>query len=198
MRKDLADIVCRAAEERKTVRVFGAGHSSTPLVQTDDILVSLSRFQGLAAVNKAASEIVIRTGMLIKDAGKVFLDNGMALENMGDVDMQTVMGAMSTGTHGTGKHFPMLGAHIRGVRGINGAGEIFDKDVERDPGFFRAARLSLGVLGIFTQVKLRLVPAYRLRRREWCARTDDCLDNIDELNGQTAILISTGTRGATL
>lgn len=179
--EDIARIICRAAEEGKTVRVAGAGHSSTPLLQTNGMLVSLRRFQGLVSADKGQSEAVIRTGMLIKDAGEAFLEHGMALENMGDINMQTVIGAMSTGTHGTGRGFPILGTAIRGVRGINGAGEIFSKDIESEAGFFRAARLSLGLLGIFTQVRLRLVPAYRLRRREWCARTDDCLANIDEL-----------------
>lgn len=179
--QELAAIVRGAAEKKETVRVFGAGHSSTPLVETNSSLVSLARFQGLVSVDRPGAEAVLRTGMLIRDAGRALLENGLALANMGDIDMQTVMGAMSTCTHGTGKRLQMLGMHIMGVRFVNGSGEVAEKRFEDDPEFFRAARVSLGVLGIFTQVRLRLVPAYRLRRRELCAHTDVCLSNLYEL-----------------
>lgn len=179
--EELAALVRRAAEEKTSVRPVGAGHSSQPLVATDGILVSLEHFKGLDSPDTKAREAGIRAGMMLKEAGKTLLDADLAMENLGDVDYQALVGAVGTGTHGTGKRLKILSAHLVGVRLVTGTGEILQLSFDQDPDFIRAAKVSLGVLGIFTSVRLRLLPAYRLHRRECCTHIDDCTANLESL-----------------
>jgi FAD/FMN-containing dehydrogenase len=119
--------------------------------------------------------------MTIHDAGKAFLEVGLATHNTGDVDVQTVAGAIGTGTHGTGRKLQNLSTMLIGARMVNGTGEIVEYSLEQHPEIIRALRVSLGALGIFTEIRLRLVPAFQLRRREWCTHIDDCMANLDQL-----------------
>lgn len=179
--EELAALVRRAAEAKGTVRVAGAGHSSSSLVATDDVLVSLAKFQGLVSHDSARQQAVLRSGMTVHDAGKAFLDVGLATHNTGDVDVQTLAGAIGTGTHGTGKKLQNLSAMLIGARMVNGLGQIVEYNIEQHPDILRALRLSLGILGIFTTIRVQLVPAFQLHRREWCAHIDNCLANLDHL-----------------
>lgn len=179
--EELARLVQRALDERRVVRVVGAGHSSSPLVETDDVLVSLERFQGLVAHDEARARATIRAGMTVKDTGKAVLDVRLALHNTGDVDVQTMVGAIATGTHGSGKTLKNLAAALVGARVVTGQGEIIDVDVGRQPELLRALRAGLGALGIIVEATLELLPAYELHRREWCTTTEPCLAHLDEL-----------------
>jgi FAD/FMN-containing dehydrogenase len=178
---DLVAVVRRAAEEGQTVRVVGAGHSSMPLVQTEGVLVSLEHFKGLVAHDRQAGRATIRTGMNLGEAGRTFLDVGLAMHNLGDVDMQMVVGAVGTGTHGSGKRLPILSAPLTAVRMVTASGDIVEWSADKEPEMLQAARVSLGVLGIFTEITLDLLPAFRLHRTEWCTHIDHCLANLDEL-----------------
>jgi FAD/FMN-containing dehydrogenase len=103
------------------------------------------------------------------------------LPNLGDLKVQTVAGAIGTGTHGSGKHLPNLAATLIGGRLVTGTGKIVEFSAERDVDLGRAARVSLGALGVLTALRVKLEKVYRLRRREWCARTDDCPAHLQEL-----------------
>ena len=179
--EELAAIVCHARDQGRTVRVAGTGHSSSPLVETSDILVTLETLQGVLAYDRSRCEATIGAGMTIHDAGQALGRLGMAFSNLGDVDYQTAAGAFGTGTHGTGVNLPGLASHLIGGRLVNGHGEIEEFGTEDDLNLVRALRVSLGAAGIFTALRLRLVPAYKLRKREWCTRIDDCLAHFDEL-----------------
>jgi FAD/FMN-containing dehydrogenase len=177
--KELAQIIRKAAAENQTVRVRGAGHSSTPLVQTSDILVSMERFKGI--ISKEGNIITIRSGMMLKEANQAFLEHGLALENLGDVDLQALTGAIGTGTHGTGKHLRIISNHLVGGKLVNGKGEIIEFSLEKDPDITLAARVALGSLGIFTELRLKLFPAFQLHRQEWCTHIEDCMINLESL-----------------
>lgn len=179
--EQLAGIVRRAAERSRNVRVVGAGHSSAPLVRTGDVLVSLTKLQGLVSHDRAAGEAVLRSGMVIRDVGAALLDAGLAMHNTGDVDVQTLAGAIGTGTHGTGRRLGNLSTMLLGGRIVTGTGEIRDIALEDDAELVHAARVALGTCGIFTQLRVRVLPAFQLRRREWCTHTDVCLEHLEEL-----------------
>jgi FAD/FMN-containing dehydrogenase len=102
----LALLVRRAADQKKKVRVVGAGHSSMPLVATEHILVSMEKFKGVVSHDKEAGEVTIRTGMTLAEAGEEFEQRDLALHNYGDVNLQAVVGAVGTGTHGTTMESP--------------------------------------------------------------------------------------------
>jgi FAD/FMN-containing dehydrogenase len=119
--------------------------------------------------------------MMLKEANQAFLKHGLALENLGDVDLQALAGAIGTGTHGTGRRLRILSNHLVGGRLVNGKGEVVEFSLESDRDFTLAARVSMGSIGIFTELRLRLVPAFKLHRREWCTHIDDCMANLDHL-----------------
>ncbi|MDG4801040.1 D-arabinono-1,4-lactone oxidase [Micromonospora sp. WMMD980] len=102
------------------------------------------------------------------------------MDNLGDVDYQSIAGATATGTHGTGLGFGNLSTQLTGVRLVTGTGEVLEIDAERNPDLLPAARLSLGALGVVTQVTLDVQPRYDLHRRSWCARLDWTLDHLAE------------------
>jgi FAD/FMN-containing dehydrogenase len=180
----LCTLMAQAAAQGRGVRVVGAGHSSSPLVETRDILVSLEKFQGVLAHDQQRCEATVGAGTTVHDAGKAFLQLGLATHNTGDVDVQTLAGAISTGTHGTGKELQNLSAMLIGGRLVTAQGEVVEYDIARQPDSLRAARVALGTLGIFTTLRVGLLPAFTLRRREWCAETDPSLAHLDELIDQ--------------
>jgi FAD/FMN-containing dehydrogenase len=161
--------------------VVGAGHSSSPLVRTPDTLVSLRRFQGLASHDAERGEATVRAGMVIRDVGRTLFQVGLAMHNTGDVDVQTLAGAIGTGTHGTGRELPNLSSMLIGGRLVTGAGEVVELSVEQDRELVAAARVALGTLGIFTELRVKLEPAFRLHRREWCTDVERCMTHLDEL-----------------
>jgi FAD/FMN-containing dehydrogenase len=179
--EDLCALVGRAAERGQTVRVAGAGHSSTPLVATKHVLVSMERFQGLVSHDPGTNRATVRAGMMLKEAGRTFHGLGLAMANLGDVDLQALVGAIGTGTHGTGKDLQILSAHLIGGRMVTGRAEAVDFGIEGQPGLVNAVRVSLGALGILTELRLQLLPVYELERKEWCTHIEGCLFHLDEL-----------------
>lgn len=171
----------RIAARKGTIRPVAAGHTSSELLETADTLVSLENFQGLEFFDLDRQEAVVRAGTTIKEAGRLLLEVGLAMHNQGDVNVQTLVGAMSTGTHGTGRDLKNLSAAMVGGRMVTADGTIKEFSLQDDPDFVNAAQLSLGALGILTAVKVKLLPAYRLHRREYCASIDACLEHLDDL-----------------
>lgn len=178
---EVAALVKKAGRQGKKIRVVGAGHSSTPLVKTDDYLLSLKHFNGVEAPDRDQKQATVLGGTVIKEAGKDLWRYGLSMHNTGDVDVQTVAGAIGTGTHGTGKNLKNLSSMLAGVRMITGTGEIVDLDKEKDKNLFRALKVSLGTCGIFLKMKLQLVPAFQLHRKEWCTTLKNCLENLEDL-----------------
>jgi FAD/FMN-containing dehydrogenase len=178
---ELAHLVREAASQGRHVRVVGAGHSSSPLVETPELLISMEKLTGLISHDNAASEAVLWAGTRIEDAGKALLDLGLALHNTGDIDQQFIGGSVGTGTHGTGRALQNLSSMLIGGRLITGTGAITEFSIERDPELVCAARVALGTLGIFTHMRLKLLPAFKLHRQEWCTHVDKCLAHLDEL-----------------
>lgn len=170
-----------ATAHSRKIRVAGSGHSSSELVQTPDILMSMRDHRGLIDYDLQSSRATVGAGTVLHDLGSILHGVGLGMQNLGDVDTQTIAGVIGTGTHGSGRKLQNISATLVGVRLVTGAGEVVEWSVEEHPDLIDAARVSMGLLGIFTAVRLQLEPTYRLRRREYCARTDDCLTHLDEL-----------------
>ena len=171
----IADAVRDAAAAGRSVRVAGSGHSFTPLVATDGTLLSLDDWHGIDAIDATHFRATIRAGSKIASLGEPLRVHGMGLANQGDVDVQAIAGALSTGTHGTGVKLGSLSSQIRGLRIVTASGEIAKCDAEHDPDLLEAARVSLGSLGVMSDATLQLVPAYRLHEREWKVGIEECL-----------------------
>lgn len=179
--EEVVALVKKANRENRKVRVAGAGHSSSPLVKTDDVLLSLKHFKGVEAPDRESRRATVLGGTVIKDAGKDLWRYDLAMHNTGDVDVQTVAGAIGTGTHGTGKDLKNLSSMLVGVRMVTGTGEIIEASKDKDEELFQALRVSLGTCGIFLKMRLQLVPAFQLQRKEWCTSIEECLEHLGEL-----------------
>jgi FAD/FMN-containing dehydrogenase len=163
------------------IRVAGSGHSFTPLCVTDGTLISLDNLQGVVAADRAHGEATIWAGAKISQLGEPLLAAGLALENQGDVDYQALAGAIATGTHGTGIHFGSLSACVTRLRLVLAGGDIVTCSASSEPELFKAAQVSLGMLGIVTQITMRLLPAYRLLERTWVAPVAEAMSQLDTL-----------------
>lgn len=179
--EEVAEIIQNAARTNRKVRVVGAGHSSSPLVRTSDILLSLERFKGVEDPDSESCRATVLAGMTVKEAGRELFRYGLAMHNTGDVDVQTLAGAIGTGTHGTGVELKNLSSMLAGVRMVTGTGEIVDASIDEDKELFQALQLALGTCGIFLKMRLQLEPAYDLQRKEWCVHIDKCLENFESL-----------------
>jgi FAD/FMN-containing dehydrogenase len=173
---ELRSAVLEAAQRGETVRVAGAGHSFAPLCATSGTLLDLSRFAGVERVDPETGEATVRAGSRIADLGEPLLARGRAFANQGDIDRQAIAGAVSTGTHGTGRKHGSFSAAVRAVELMRPDGQLVTID-STEPKRLRAASLSLGLLGVLTRVTLATVPAYKLRERTQALLFDDCLDS---------------------
>ena len=179
--EDEAALIALVAATTTELRPVGAGHSFVPLCATDGVLLSLDRLQGIVAVDPARLEATIWAGTKLHQLGAPLLAAGLALENQGDIDRQALAGAISTGTHGTGRTLGSIATQVVGLRLVLASGECLDCSAEHEPEIFAAARVGLGALGIITRATLRLLPAYRLHERTWAASFDECLENLAAL-----------------
>lgn len=160
------------------VRVVGSGHSFTPLCATDGTLVSLEHITGIVATDPAAGTATIRAGTPLHALGEPLLTAGLALANMGDIDRQTLAGAIGTGTHGTGQALGNLSTQVVGLRLVLADGSVLACSEAEHAEVLRAARVSLGALGIISEVALRVLPAYRLHERTWPAPFEDAMGQL--------------------
>ncbi|NJW53282.1 D-arabinono-1,4-lactone oxidase [Salinimicrobium oceani] len=179
--EQVCDLVKKACKEGKKVRVVGAGHSSSPLVRTDDYLLSLEHFSGVEDPDLENHTATVVAGMTVKEAGKDLFRYGLAMHNTGDVDVQTLAGAIGTGTHGTGVELANLSTMLWGVKMVTGTGDIVELNKKNNEEDMKALQVSMGSCGIFLKMQLQLEPAYHLYRKEYCVSLKDCLDHFEDL-----------------
>ncbi|HEX5672472.1 MAG TPA: FAD-binding protein, partial [Acidimicrobiia bacterium] len=172
--EDVQRIVARAAEMGTGVSTAGTGHSFTPIVETDGVLLDLEKLRGIVSVD--AERLLVTAGpkTIIADFGEALWRQGLALSNQGDIDAQAIAGAIATATHGSGKKQPNFSAVMTGARIVDGHGSVIEVSDEQNSELLPALQTSIGVLGIMTQVTIKVAPAYALR-----ARTD--IMNYDEV-----------------
>jgi L-gulonolactone oxidase len=167
---EVADAVKQARADGRTVKPAGAGHSFTGVARTDGIRLDLSRLAGLRSIE--GNLVTVGAGTSIRELNRLLAAHGLACANLGDIDTQTIAGAISTGTHGTGARLGCLSAFVEGLTLVDGTGTV----VKDEP----AARVGLGALGVLTEVTLRCVDAFVLRAEERPARLADTLAALDE------------------
>ncbi|HEY1013162.1 MAG TPA: D-arabinono-1,4-lactone oxidase, partial [Herpetosiphonaceae bacterium] len=177
---EIAVVVREAAAGGLGLRVIGAGHSFTPLVATSGLLMSLDRFAGLERIDREAATVTVRAGTSIKALGALLHAAGLAQENLGDIDSQSIAGAISTGTHGTGATLGSISTQVVGLTLVTADGSIVECSETDKPELLRAAQVSLGALGVIALVTLRVVPAYRMEYRWQKETLDACLSGLDE------------------
>jgi len=164
--EEVLDAIALARTLGTTLRVVGGGHSFTPLAATDGVLVSLDRHRGLVAADPTTGLVTLRGGTRLWEVAGLLAPHGLALEIMGDIDRQSIAGAIQTGTHGTGADFTGFSGTVRALRLALADGSVVETSPQRDPDLFHAARLGLGAIGVVLEVTLQCVPRYRLALTE--------------------------------
>ena len=177
---EVADLVRAAVRAGQPVRVAATGHSFVPLCASDGVLLSLSELRGVVWADRAAGLATVWAGSTIQQLGPLLREHGVAMANLGDIDRQGIAGAISTGTHGTGRGLGSISTQVVGLRLVSAAGELIDCDADLEPELFHCARVGLGAFGVLTRVTLRVLPAYRLHERKWEEPFDVCMARIDE------------------
>ena len=178
---DITALLEKAELNDLTVRVAGAGHSFTDGALTDGLLLSLDEMDRVLDYDGSSGLIRVEAGMRLRALNSHLAARGRALENMGDVDVQSVAGATATGTHGTGARLRNLSANIHSLELIGADGMITELSEESDADAWRAARVSVGALGIVTAATLRTLPAFTLRGVDEARPLEQVFDQLDEL-----------------
>ena len=178
---ELCHIVRRAAEQGRHVKAVGAGHSFTDVAVTDGVLVSLADLDRVLHLDPQAGTVTVQAGARLHELSQYLWSRGLALENLGDIDVQSLAGATATATHGTGGRFRGLAAGIVGMRLVTGSGEVLECDATENAEVLRVARVGLGALGIVSTITLQLVPAFHLHAVEEARRLDEVAEAFDDL-----------------
>ena len=177
--QELVRIVTDAARTGQRVKCVGAGHSFTPIACTDGVMLDLSGYGRVLAHDPETRRVTVEAGITLHKLCEELDLRGLALENMGDIAYQSIAGATSTATHGTGWHFGNLSSRIVGMRLIAGDGSIVECTADENPDILAAARVGIGALGIVSTITLEAVPAFRLHAIEEPIRVDELLADFD-------------------
>ncbi|WP_344774298.1 D-arabinono-1,4-lactone oxidase [Gryllotalpicola kribbensis] len=155
-----------AARQGLTIKAIGAGHSFTGIAVAEGVQLLLDRLSGVVAVDEASARVTLAAGTRLWQLPKLLAPYGLALQNMGDIDRQTIAGATSTGTHGTGGSFGGLATQIVGLTLVTGDGHLLRITETENAELLPAARVGLGALGILVDVTIQCVPAFTLHAVE--------------------------------
>ncbi|MFC4052161.1 D-arabinono-1,4-lactone oxidase [Actinomadura syzygii] len=179
---EVADAVRAAADDGLTVRMTGSGHSFTGAAVADGMLLRPDALTAVRSVDTATGLVTVEAGLPLHTFNRVLDEHGLALANMGDIQEQTVAGALQTATHGTGRDSAGLASQVAALELVLADGSVVTCSREERPDLFDAARAGVGALGIVTAITWQTVPAFLLRAREEPMKWDEVLARIDEFD----------------
>ena len=178
---DLAAIVAEASSRGQKIKAVGSGHSFTSAAATDGRMIRLENLSGISHVDRETCQVTVGAGTLLSDLNSLLHSEGLALANLGDIAYQTVAGAISTSTHGTGTTLTGLAGQVTAMTLVAGDGRVVECSSRVNADVFDVGRVSVGALGVIAEYTLQVVPSFRLRAMEQPMKLDDVLDNIHEL-----------------
>ncbi|GAB3297621.1 FAD-binding protein [Epidermidibacterium keratini] len=157
---ELAQIIQRAVETGRTVKAVGAGHSFTAVAATNGIQLDLQHLRGALEIDRERSRVRLNGGTRLHEIPDILDPLGLAMENLGDIDRQTITGATSTGTHGTGLAYGGLATQIVAATLIDGHGTTHTINERENAELLPAVALGIGALGVLADVTIQCVPAF--------------------------------------
>jgi L-gulono-1,4-lactone dehydrogenase len=178
--EEIADALAAATKDGLTVRALGSGHSFTAAAATSGVALDLSGWTGIVAADLESGLVTVRSGTTIRELNAALDTLGLALANLGDIDAQTVAGAISTGTHGTGAGLGGIATQVAGLELVLADGSVAACSASQRPDLFAAARVSVGALGVLSSVTLQCVPAFTLAADERPMPVDEVLGRFAE------------------
>jgi L-gulonolactone oxidase len=177
---ELAEVVRRAAENGTRVKPIGAGHSVTAIGAPEGVQLRMDRLAGILCADRETGLVTVLAGTRLHQLNEALWHLGLSMTNLGDIDVQTISGAISTGTHGTGARFGGIATQVRALQLVLADGTLREVDAEREPDLFAAARIGLGALGVIATVTLQCEPAFALAAAEAPAGLDAVLAELDQ------------------
>ena len=179
--EEIAAALGEAERAGLRVRAAGSGHSFSEVATSEGMLLTLERMRRVLDVDRSSGLVRVQAGITIGELSRALAEHGLALENLGDIDVQTIAGAVSTATHGTGARLRNIPSQLAELTLVLADGTPLVCSAESDPELFRAARVSLGALGVIAEVTLRCVPAFTLRGLDAAAPLEQTLTRFEEL-----------------
>src|SRR6266545_2461732 len=180
-RDELADAVRRAGERGLSIHAAGSGHSFTEAALTDGAMIRIEALNRILDADRESGRVRVEAGITLRDLSRALWDLGLALENLGDIDRQTLAGAISTATHGTGLGFRNLSAQVEALELVLADGSVISVSEKDHHDAYLAARVGLGALGVIYSVTLRAVPAFVMHRVDSPRPLEETLAAVDEL-----------------
>jgi FAD-linked oxidoreductase len=163
---DVAAAVAEARAAGTTVKMVGTGHSFTAVAAPEHTMLLPTHLTGIRHVDRDAMTVTAAAGTPLHVLNHELERLGLSLHNMGDIAEQTLAGAISTGTHGTGGRVASLSGQVVGLELVTGTGELLTADEGENPDVLDVARVGLGALGVLTTVTFRVEPLFALRAHE--------------------------------
>jgi FAD-linked oxidoreductase len=163
---EVVDVVKRAADRGGRVKAIGAGHSFTGIGVTDGTQLHLGALSGVIHADAVTGRVLVRAGTALHELNAALWELGLALPNLGDIDRQSIAGALATGTHGTGHARFGIAAAVTGLELVLADGSVLTCSATEHPELFQSARIGLGAFGVLTAVELQCVPRFALRAHE--------------------------------
>ena len=174
-----------AADRGMAIKAIGAGHSFSGIAVAPGVLLELSDLSGVVSVDRERSRVRLRAGTRLHRIPALLAPLGLAMANLGDIDRQSIAGAISTGTHGTGARFGGIATQVTAATLVTADGELLTVDEDENPDLLPAVALGLGALGILVDVTIQCVPAFLLRAVERPEPLDDVLPRLVERAGES-------------
>ncbi len=178
---EVVEAVRRARGAGQTVKVIGSGHSFSDVALTEGRMLSIDSLDRVLEVDHDAMTVTVEAGITINALNRELAERGLALANLGDIDRQTIAGAVSTSTHGTGVRFGGLPTFIRAMELVTADGEVLRCSPDEEPEVFHCARVGLGALGVVTKITLACEPAFTLRHEERPGRLAEVATRLGDL-----------------
>ncbi|NMM83374.1 FAD-linked oxidoreductase [Rhodococcus sp. SRB_17] len=180
--RELAALIVDAASRGLHVKAVGAGHSFTGVAVTDGIMVSLDNLTGIESIvpTDDGALVTVLAGTRLHALNEALWERGYAMTNLGDIDVQSIAGAVGTGTHGTGARFGGLATQIRGIEIVTADGSIVTCDADQNSELYEAARIGLGAVGIITKITLACSPRFTLHAVEKPDTLSHILDTLED------------------
>lgn len=170
-----------AVENGRRIKPVGSGHSFTGIARPEDQRMTLAALARTTRIDRAERLVTVPAGITLRSLNHLLARHDLALPNLGDIDAQTLAGALATGTHGTGRAYGCLSTFVAGLTLVTGTGEVLRCSASERPDVFAAARVGLGALGVVVDVTLRCVDAFVLRAEERPAALADVLAGLPDL-----------------
>jgi FAD-linked oxidoreductase len=178
---EIAALVALAGDDGRRIKPIGTGHSFTGIGRPDQVQLVLDRHADLISLDTVSGLVKVQAGMPLTRLNRLLAEAGLGLSNLGDIDEQTVAGAMATGTHGTGARFGGLATQLQAMELVLADGSVLTCSATEHPEIFGPARVSLGALGVVSSLTLQTEPAFALRAEESSMPFTEVLDRFDEL-----------------